>query len=69
VNVLSTVELGRAARANTIGTQNLDSLLLNLIIAVEVVEVVGCEIGNSSAVGEFSLGTGRAIEISDADPD
>lgn len=50
VDILRAVELGRATRPNAICPERLDSFLLDLLVANEVVEVVGSEVRHSPAV-------------------
>jgi hypothetical protein len=56
VDILGTVETGRATGTDAVGAQGLYGLFFEDIAREEVVEVVGCEVGNSTAVGEFGLG-------------
>jgi hypothetical protein len=57
VHVLGTVEAARAARSDTIVAKGLNSLLLERLIRVEVIEVEGAEVVNGTAVGELGLRT------------
>jgi hypothetical protein len=50
VDILRAVELRRATRPNAIRPERLDSFLLDLLVANEVVEVVGSEVRHSPAV-------------------
>lgn len=56
VYVLRAVEAGRATRADPICAEGLDGLLFECLVCDEVVVVVGCEIRDGAAVGEFRLG-------------
>ena len=49
-NVHSAVKALVAAGADAVRTEGLDGLFLDLLVGVEVVEVVGREVRNSSAV-------------------
>lgn len=60
VDVLRAVELGRAARPDAVGAEGLDGFLFDLLVADEVVEVVGGEVGDGAAVGESGFGAGGA---------
>lgn len=53
VDILGTIELWRAARSDAVRAQGLDSLVLDLLIGIEIVEVVSGEVGNGFAVGQF----------------
>ncbi len=57
VDVLGAVELRRSARADAVGPEGLDRLLLDLLVAVEVVEVIGCEVRDRTPVGELRFGS------------
>jgi hypothetical protein len=63
VDVLCPVKLRRTTGSNAICAECLDSLFLDLIIADKVIEVVGCEIGHCSTVGELDPGAGRAARV------
>jgi hypothetical protein len=56
VHVLRAVEAGRAAGADAIGAQRLDGLLLERLVADEVVVVVRREVRDGAPVGELRLG-------------
>ena len=60
VYVLRAVEARRTTRADAICAERLDGLLLESLVCDEVVEVVGREVRDGAAVGEFRLGTRRA---------
>ena len=53
VYVLSAVEAGGAAWSDAIGSESLDRALFERFVGDEVVEVVGGEVGDGAAVGEF----------------
>ena len=53
VYILSAIELRRSARSNTVCSKSLNGLFFNLLVADEVVEVVGGEVRYGPAVGEF----------------
>jgi hypothetical protein len=53
VYILRAVELRRTTRSHAIGSQSLNSLLFNLLVANEVIEIVGCEVSDGSAVREL----------------
>lgn len=59
MDILGAVKLRRATGTDTVGAQDLDGLFLDLLVAVEVVEVVRGEIGSSTAVGKFRFRTSR----------
>lgn len=61
VNILSTVEAGRATGANTIGAQGSDGFLLESLRGEEVVKVVGGEVRDCAAVGELGFGSRWAV--------
>lgn len=62
VDVLGPVELGRAARTDTVGAQDLNGLFLDLLIAIEVVEVERAQVRDGAAIGELCLRSSRTIE-------
>jgi len=64
VYVLRAIEAGRAARADAVGAERLDSFLLERLVCDEVVEVQRGEIGDGAAVGELRLGAGRSAPMS-----
>lgn len=55
--ILSAVKLRRAAGSDAVGSQGLNGLFFDLFVAHEVVEVVGGEVYDSSAVGKFDSRT------------
>ena len=64
VYVLRAIEAGRAARADAVGAERLDSFLLERLVCDEVVEVQRGEVGDGAAVGELRLGAGRSAPMS-----
>jgi hypothetical protein len=60
MNILRAVELRWSTRSNTIRPESLDSFLLNLLIANEVVEIVGREIRHGPAVRELDFRARRS---------
>ena len=50
MDVLGAIELRGATRPNAICTQGLDGLLLDLVIRVEVVEIVRCQIDGRPSI-------------------
>lgn len=51
MNILSTVEAAGAAGTNAVVAEGLDGFFFEGLVRVEVVEIVGGKIGNSSAIG------------------
>lgn len=62
MNILGAVELRRATRTDAVGAQDLDGLFLDLLVAVEVVEVVRGEVGGGTTVGELRFRASRTID-------
>jgi len=60
VNILSAVEAGGAARAYAIGAEGLDRMLFQSLVGHEIVEIVGGEVGDGTAIGEFTARSSRA---------
>jgi hypothetical protein len=61
MNILRAVELRRATRSNAICPESLDSLLLDLLIANEVIEIIGREIRHSPAIRELDFRARRSV--------
>jgi hypothetical protein len=60
MDILSSVEAGWATWADTIVSQDLDSLFFDGFICNKVIEVVGGKICDDATVGEFGFGSGWA---------
>ena len=57
VDILSPVKVGWATWADTIISQDLNSLFFDGLICDKVVEVVGGKICDDAAIGEFGFGS------------
>lgn len=55
MHILRAVELRGSAGPDAIRAQGLDGLLFDLLVGYEVVVVVGCEVRDGAAVGEFGF--------------
>jgi hypothetical protein len=64
VDILRAVELGGSARPDTVCAEGLDGFFFDLLVADEVVEVVGREIRDGPAVGEFYFGSCWSAPVS-----
>ncbi len=60
MNILGAVELRRATRSNSISPESLDRLFFDLLVANEVVEIVGSEIRHGPAVRELDFRASRS---------
>jgi hypothetical protein len=60
VDILCAIETRRAAGTDAVCAERLDSLLLERLVAIEVVEVVRGEVRDGAAVGELGFGSGWA---------
>ena len=68
VHVLGAVETWRAAGADAICAEGLDSLFFEDLGGEEVVEVVGCQVRHGAAVGELRFGSRRSAKQSISKP-
>lgn len=59
--VLGTVESSRTAGTDAVIPEGLDSLLLEGLVRIEVIEIVGAEVGNGTTVGKLRLGSDRPV--------
>ena len=66
--ILSAVELWGSAGADAVCAEGLDGFFFDLVVAYEVVKVVGREIGDGPAVGEFYFGSCWSAPISSCSP-
>ena len=57
VHVLGAIETGGAAGADAVSTQDLDGAFLEVGVCGEGVEIIGGEVGDGAAVGEFGFGS------------
>lgn len=62
VDILGTVESTRAAGTNAIVPQGLNSLLLQGLIRVEIIEIIGAEVCHRATICKLGLGTDRTAK-------
>jgi len=62
MDILSTVESSRAAGANAVSPEGLDSRLLEKLIGVEVVKIERAEIRDGTPISELRLGPDRTAK-------
>ena len=61
MHVLRAVETGWAAGSDAVGAEGLDGFFFESVVRHEVVEVVGGEVRDCAAVGEFDFGAGGSV--------